>query len=86
MRPPPMREHQRLAGAAYVSVVRCGRQLSTTRRRRLPGLRTRTSRTYLVNGEYQAELYGSSVNYQDSAGNWQPIDNSLVASTVPSYA
>ena len=52
----------------------------------LPGLRTRTSRTYLVNGEYQAELYGGSVNYQDSAGNWQPIDNSLVASTAPGYA
>jgi RHS repeat-associated protein len=52
----------------------------------VPGLRTRTSRTYLVNGEYQAVLYSGSVNYQDSSGVWQPIDDSLVASSVAGYA
>ncbi len=52
----------------------------------VPGLRTRTSRTYLVNGEYQAVLYSGSVNYRDAAGAWQPIDNSLVPSTVAGYA
>ena len=52
----------------------------------VPSLRTRTSRTYLVNGEYQAVLYSGSVNYRDATGAWQPIDNSLVASTVAGYA
>jgi RHS repeat-associated protein len=51
----------------------------------VPGLRTRTSRTYLVDGEYQAVLSSGSVNYTDAAGNWQPIDNSLVPSTVAGY-
>ena len=52
----------------------------------VPGLRTRSSRTFLVAGEYQAVLYGGSVNYRDSSGNWQPIDDSLVASSVAGYA
>ena len=52
----------------------------------VPGLRTRTSRTYLVDGEYQAVLYSGSVNYRDATGAWQPIDNSLVPSTVAGYA
>lgn len=52
----------------------------------VPGLRTRTSRTFLVNGEYQAVLYSGSVNYGDAAGSWQPIDDSLVTSTVAGYA
>lgn len=52
----------------------------------VPGLRTRTSRTYLVNGEYQAVLYSGSVNYRDAMGAWQPIDNSLVPSSVAGYA
>jgi len=52
----------------------------------VPGLRTRTSRTYLVNGEYQAVLYSGSVNYRDASGAWQPIDDSLVASTAAGYA
>ena len=49
-------------------------------------LRTRTSRTYLVDGGYEAVIYAGSVNYQDAAGAMAPIDNSLVASSVPGYA
>jgi RHS repeat-associated protein len=50
------------------------------------GLRTRTSRTYLVNGEHEAVLYSGSVNYQDSTGTWQSIDDSLTPTSVPGYA
>jgi RHS repeat-associated protein len=49
-------------------------------------LRTRTSRTYLVDGGYDAVISGGSVNYQASTGALQPISNSLVASSVPGYA
>jgi RHS repeat-associated protein len=50
------------------------------------GLRTRTSSTYLVNGEHEAVLYSGSVNYQDSTGTWQSIDDSLTPTSVPGYA
>ncbi|MGH7778057.1 MAG: hypothetical protein ACREPI_12910, partial [Candidatus Dormibacterales bacterium] len=33
----------------------------------VPSLRTRTSRTYLVAGGYEAVLYAGSVNYQDAS-------------------
>ena len=49
-------------------------------------LRTRTSRTYLVDGGYEAVISGGSVNYQNSAGAMEPINNSLVPSSVPGYA
>jgi RHS repeat-associated protein len=52
----------------------------------VPGLRTRTSDTYLVDGEYEALVYGGSVNYPDSRGTWQPIDDTLVPSTAAGYA
>jgi len=51
----------------------------------LPGLRTRSSRTYLVNGQYEAVVYSGPVNYQDAQGAWQAIDDSLVPSSVPGY-
>jgi hypothetical protein len=52
----------------------------------VPGLRTRTSDTYLVDGEYEALVYSGSVNYQDSRGSWQPIDETLVPSTAAGYS
>ena len=53
----------------------------------ITSLRTRTSDTYLTaSGAYQTVLSAGSVNYQDPTGAWQPIDDSLVSSTVPGYA
>lgn len=49
-------------------------------------LRSRTSRTYLVNGTYEAIVSSGSLNYADTRGNWVPIDNSVVASSAPGYA
>jgi hypothetical protein len=50
-------------------------------------LRTRTSDTYrAAGGAYKTVLSAGSVNYQDSSGAWQPIDDTLVASAVPGYA
>jgi RHS repeat-associated protein len=41
-------------------------------------LRTRVSRTYRNStGSYLSAISAASVNYKDSAGNWQPIDDSL---------
>lgn len=36
----------------------------------IPSLRTRTSRTYLENGQYQDEIFSEPINYQDSQGAW----------------
>lgn len=43
------------------------------------GARTRTTRTELdpVTGNLRTELSAESLNYQDSAGKWQPIDTAL---------
>jgi RHS repeat-associated protein len=41
-------------------------------------LRTRVSRTYRNStGSYVSAISAASVNYKDTAGNWQPIDDSL---------
>jgi YD repeat-containing protein len=49
------------------------------------GLRTRTSRTYIHDGHYEAQISAGSVNYQDTSGHWQPIDDSLVPATDPHF-
>ncbi|MBW3651311.1 MAG: hypothetical protein KY458_12165, partial [Actinobacteria bacterium] len=41
--------------------------------------RTQDSRTFLTeDGKFETTFYGGAVNYLDSEGLWQPIDNSLV--------
>jgi RHS repeat-associated protein len=53
----------------------------------IPELRSRTSRTFLEEpGTYRLEAYAGSINYQDHAGIWQPIDNTLLPSLKPGYA
>jgi RHS repeat-associated protein len=47
----------------------------------LPELRTRTSRTYVNNGRREVRVYPAPVNYQDATGAWQPIDETLVATS-----
>ena len=43
------------------------------------GLRSRSSRTYLASdGTYQEQAFAVPINYQDSKGTWQPIDDTLV--------
>lgn len=47
--------------------------------RELPGLRSRSGRTYQApNGSLKTVLHAEAVNYRDAQGKWQPIDNSLV--------
>lgn len=49
----------------------------------IPSLRTRTSRTYdLGNGEYMAKIYQRPINFRGVSGKWQPIDDTLVPTTV----
>lgn len=45
-----------------------------------------TSRTYVQHGHYVAQLYAAPVNYRDASGQWQPIDDDFVPSTVPGFA
>jgi hypothetical protein len=53
----------------------------------IPGFRTRTSRTFVAErGTYRTELFTRSINYQDEAGGWQPIDSTLVPALAPGYA
>lgn len=54
-------------------------------RKEVVSKRTRTSTTFAVAGAYQVVAYPGSINYQDSRGNWQPIDNSLVPDQRPGY-
>jgi hypothetical protein len=45
-------------------------------------LRTRTSRTFVTTaGSYLVVATGASLNYQDAAGAWRPVDSSLVGVT-----
>ena len=47
--------------------------------RELPDKRTQYSSTYLLSdGGLRAVLYQSPVNYKDAAGDWRPIDPTLV--------
>jgi RHS repeat-associated protein len=53
----------------------------------IPSLRTQMSRTsYAPKGAMQATISASPMNYRDSVGAWQPIDDSLVVATTPGYA
>jgi RHS repeat-associated protein len=50
-------------------------------------LRTRNSRTFSNGGRQLTTLvYADSVNYRDSSGAWQAIDNSLVKTGLAHYA
>jgi len=52
----------------------------------LTALRTRTSKTLISRGGYQFITYPGSIHYQDGAGKWQDIDNTLVKSHRDGYA
>jgi RHS repeat-associated protein len=53
----------------------------------LAGLRARRSRTFeRPNGSKVTRLYQGPVNYRDSYGQWQPIDNTLVPSSTSGFA
>lgn len=71
---------------APVARAQTGTGPSAQRRVEIPHLRTQTSRTYFEHGMYIAQLFPGSINYQDSHGAWQPIDNTLVPSTRPGDA
>jgi len=40
--------------------------------------RSRFSRTFMKAGNYETDIYPTPINYRDSKGQWQPIDNTLV--------
>lgn len=53
----------------------------------LTGLRTADSVTFLLpNGDRQAVVYPGPVNYLDAHGAYQPIDDTLVASSAKGFA
>jgi hypothetical protein len=52
----------------------------------IPSLRPRTSRTYLTNQGYQAQISVDSLNYRDPTGAGQPIDDTLVPATTAGFA
>ncbi len=47
---------------------------------------TRHARTYQNGRKDVTVVYGSPVNYRDSSGEWQPIDDTLVPSAAAGYA
>lgn len=53
----------------------------------LPDLRTQTSLSYAApDGSEITRFFEGPVNFRDSTGSWQPIDNSLVPTFSPGYA
>ncbi len=49
--------------------------------------RTRDSRTFVTpEGLHRTEIYSGSIHYRDGQGQWQEIDNTLVASSESGYA
>lgn len=56
------------------------------RKQELVGWRGRVSQTFATQNGYETDITAGSVNYQDGAGRWQPIDDSLVPSHAPRYA
>lgn len=52
-----------------------------TKKQEIPGLRTRVARSFSAANGYETEIYAGAINFQDPAGQWQPIDNQLVPST-----
>ncbi len=52
----------------------------------LTGLRTANSRTYKLDGKYETDIYAGSLNYKDSRGLWQVIDDTLTPVSTPGYA
>jgi RHS repeat-associated protein len=75
----------RLAGPAQAQAFTAG--AAPQGRVEVPRLRTRYSRTYAVgDGTFEAQVSTGPINFQDASGAWQPIDNTLVASTETGYA
>jgi hypothetical protein len=50
------------------------------------GAWTEHSRTHREGRKNVTVVYGDTVNYRDAHGGWQPIDDTLVASSTPGYA
>ena len=59
---------------------------SSATKKEIIGRRSRNSRTYQSGGNFETLIYPASINYQDAKGNWQPIDDTLVAASNPAYA
>jgi hypothetical protein len=80
---------QRLSGviSRLAGPDRAEAQATPQERVEVPRLRTRNSRTYRTpEGFLEAVVSAGPSNYQDTSGDWQPIDNTLVATSTPGYA
>ncbi len=76
-----------VSGQRGVSVARFGGSGLLAPGSELVELRTRDSRTFVgPNGTFRTVISASSANYRDAQGAWQPIDDSLVASTDAGFA
>lgn len=54
--------------------------------REIVSMRTQSSRTYAEDGHFRLQVFPGSINYKDASGSWQPIENTLVPSSVSGYA
>jgi RHS repeat-associated protein len=73
--------------SSLIGPDRAQAQVAPQGRVEVPRLRTRNSRTYRTpEGFLEAEVAAGPINYQDTSGAWQPIDNTLVATSTPGYA
>jgi hypothetical protein len=80
--PVPQTAH-RLASAVAPSTASMQQR---TGGQELVSKRTRTSRTYTTgHGGLRTEITPRAQNFQDAAGSWQAIDNTLVTSSTPGY-
>lgn len=49
-------------------------------------MRGRNERTLATNDGFVTEVYATSINFIDGKGNWQPIDDTLVAAGVQGFS
>jgi len=67
-------------GKSAAAAARAGEQ-------EIPGKRSRVSRTFQTQqGSFTAVISAGPLNYQDTYGAWQLIDDSLVADNAPGFA
>ncbi|HZA01467.1 MAG TPA: DNRLRE domain-containing protein, partial [Hyphomicrobiaceae bacterium] len=52
----------------------------------IPSMRSGNSRTMATSNGYVTDIFAGPINFKDSKGTWQPIDDTLVAAGVSGYA
>src|SRR5437762_4624155 len=59
---------------------------SSGKPKEVASMRSRSVKTFAIDGRYITDIYPNSINYRDSKGKWQLIDNTLVPTHANGFA